>query len=211
MAWKALKDYREIFQDDPKSELAAWRLSMACYFTGHRLTKEKEQQRTIFSEGRDAALSAITVNPSCAPCHFWVAVNMALYGEATGIFKAISSLGDIRDHLRESIKLDPKFGNGSAYRVMGVIDQKLPGIFGGSNARARENFEKALQVAPYEPLNYLAMIKLLRDEMGKEDEARMIARKAHALSKPDPDQIESQEALQEIREWLKKTTPEVGP
>ena len=58
-----------------------------------------------------------------------------------------------------------------------MIEQAVPGVFGGSNSRARGYFEKAIETSPDEPLNYLALAKLLEEELDEHQEAMEIARK----------------------------------
>src|SRR5262245_29534769 len=77
----ALAAYREAYTRAPDAE-AGWRLAMGCYFVGLRFIKDDDGRKTIFAEGRDAGLEAARQAPECAACHFWAAINMALYGQA---------------------------------------------------------------------------------------------------------------------------------
>ena len=112
------------------------------------MTKDSKEKARIFAQGRDAGLAAVALKPDCAECHFWASINMALYGDTVGVFKMLFSLQEIEEHLKQTLKLKPAYVNGGAYRLLGLIEQKLPGILGGSNSRARDYFEKAISIAP---------------------------------------------------------------
>jgi hypothetical protein len=195
----ALTVYREAYARTPDSE-AGWRLAMGCYFYGLRFVKEDDEKKIIFREGRDAGLAAAKETPNCAACHFWAAINMALYGQTVGVFKMFFSLGDIRDHLKESVRIDPTYANAGAYRLLGLIEQKLPGILGGSDDRARDYFEKAISTSPGEPLNYLFLSNLYKDAFDDQAKALSAAKRGLGVPPPSADRIESLEALVTLRE-----------
>lgn len=198
----AYEEFKKHFEATPKDPEAAWRYSMACYFIGIRVEKDPQAKQKLYETGRDAALAGIEVNRECAPCHFWAAINRALYGNSVGIIKMLFSLNSIQDHLKRSIAADPKYAYGGAYRTLGLINQKVPGIFGGSNKRARENFEKAIEVAPDEALNYLFMVRLLIDEYEDPKTAMEYAQKAVKIPTPTPDRLECIDAIEELKYFV---------
>jgi hypothetical protein len=111
----ALETYRKLHEENPDDVEASWRLSMACYFVGLRLTQDNGKKATLFAEGRDAGRAAIEKKTGCAPCYFWSAINMALYGQSVGVLKMLFTLGTVRDYLRKSIELDPTYASAGAY------------------------------------------------------------------------------------------------
>jgi hypothetical protein len=197
---EALRRYRELYAQDPGDVQAAWRLAMACYFVGLRVTQDPDEKKALFAEGRDAALFAANREPSCAPCHFWAATNMALYGQEVGILKMLFSLKDIQSHLKATVALEPGYMFSGGYRVLGLIDQKLPGILGGSNERARQELERAVSGSPDEPLNYLFLARFYHDELHDDALALGAARKGVAVSGLGPERLESREAQAELKE-----------
>ena len=197
-ARQALVLYRESYKREPDAA-SAWRVSMACYFLGFHLKSEPSQKRELFAEGRDAGVAGVGREEPCVACHFWAAVNMALYGNEVGAFKMLTTLTELRAHLHRSLELDPSFAYGGAYRLLGLIEQKLPGILGGNNRRARDYFEKAIAIAPDEPLNYMFMAKLLHDEFNDKTAAREFARRGKDLAAPALERVESIEAQTELQ------------
>ncbi len=198
-ALAALANYRAAHHASPDDAAAAWRLSMGCYFVGLRFTKDAGKRKELYDEGRKVALGAADRDKNCVPCHFWGSINLALYGDAVGALKMFFALGEIRDHLKQSLALDASYAYGGAYRLLGLIEQKLPGILGGSNDRAREYFERAIEVAPDEPLNYLFLTKLLKEELDDKPMAAITLKRGKALPVPSGERLESLEALAELK------------
>ena len=204
-ARNALSAYREAVKlSESKDAETLWRLSMSCYFVGLRLTQDSSQRELIFLEGRDAGLASIALNPHCAACEFWTAINMALYGDTVGVMKMLFSVQDIEAHLKKTIELDPTYAHAGAYRLLGLIQQKLPGILGGSNDRALEYFQKAVETAPDEPLNFQFLAVLLHDDLGRSSQAVEIAKKGLQLPEPEANRLESKEARADLQKLLEK-------
>jgi hypothetical protein len=205
-ARKALASYRELAksaaQDNPEPH---WKHAMACYFVGLRLTDDSDEKATFFAEGRDAGLKAISIQPTnCAACQFWTAINMALLGQTLGVMKSLFTLSEVKEHLRSSIQADPHFANSGAYRVMGLIEQNVPGLFGGSDDRAEEDFEKAVELSPGEPLNYLILARFLDERRHDTERAKKVARAGSEITGLPPDRLEGREALHDLDELLAK-------
>jgi tetratricopeptide (TPR) repeat protein len=175
-----------------------WRFAMAAQFVGMRYAGEAEKQK-LFEEGRDAGRRSLELDPKCGPCHFWTAINMALYGDAVGPLKMLFSLKEIREHLEQTAELDPQYAFAGAYRIQGIIFQKLPGILGGDDDKAREAFEKAWQLSPNE-LNALFLARFLRDTAKEPKKAETVALNGLALPPSTP--IESREAREELRDFI---------
>lgn len=199
-AYQALYWYRKYFKKDPQNIETAWRLSMVCHFVGMRLVQDETQKTALFIEGRDAGRIGVALSPQCSACHFWTAINMALLGETVGPMKMLFSLREVREHLLASAKLDPAYAYGGAYRVLGLIDQKLPALLGGSKEGARKYFKLAIESSVSEPLNYLFLGRLLKDEFHETQEAINVVEKGRQFPEPPAERVESKEAHSELKE-----------
>jgi tetratricopeptide (TPR) repeat protein len=200
----ALAQYRRIFERNPDDGEAAWRTSMACYFVSIRLTKDAETRQKLYSEGRAAGLKSIKLVPQCAPCFFWTAINTALFGDESGSVKTYFLLSEIQDLLNKSIAIDPSYAYGGAYRLLGLIEWKLPGILGGSNSRAIDYFQKAIAVAPDEPLNFLFLAQLYENTLSDHKKARETAQKGLSVPPPSVERLEALDALNDLKKLLHK-------
>lgn len=198
----ALEKYRGTFKKNPEDWEAAWRVAMAAYFVGIRLTQDSETLEQLYAEGRDAGLGGTTKNPKCAPCYFWGAINYALYADTIGILKLLFALGTLEEYLKKSIELQPDYAYAGAYRLLGTVEEKLPGIFGGSDDEARRYYELAIQTAPEEPLNYIFLARLLENEFDERGEALRIANLGLKVPAPTPDRLEAADALKDLETFI---------
>lgn len=195
----AQRNYLAIYRQHPTNEDAAWRLAMANQFVGMRFERNSEEKKQFFAQGRDVARECVNNNPSSVPCHFWFAINSALYGETVGAIQMLSSLSTILSHLRTVTELDASYAFGGSDRVMGLIFQKLPGILGGSNSRAKEHLERAIEASPNEPMNYLFLARLLAGEFNEKEQALKMAQRGLLTPAPPVERVESNEAISELR------------
>lgn len=203
-ALKALAAYRAEYAKAPANAETGWRVAMACYFAGIRLAKKDDEKEKYWAEGRDAGEAAVKAagEGKCAPCHFWTAINKALYGQSVGVFKMFFSLPSIRDHLEKTVAADPTYAYSGAYRLLGLIEQKLPGILGGSDDRAKEYFEKAIKTTPDEPLNYLFLARLLKENFDEPQKALELASQGLGQPEPAPDRLESIDARADLKRFI---------
>jgi tetratricopeptide (TPR) repeat protein len=205
-AYLALTAYTQFLKHNPKSVEALWKVSMACHYLGMKTSQDEEKEK-LFSRGIEAGEKSIELGPECAPCHFWLGINQALYGESVGIIKMLRTLSTVEGHLKKTSELDPTYAEGGSYRILGIINQKVPGILGGSRSEAIKYFEKAITAVPREPMNYLFLAKLLAEE--GDDLEKAVSTTTVGLKFPIPpeDHVESREArveLEQLNQELKK-------
>ncbi len=206
-AFTALNAYREAFQAYPTDPNSGWRLAMACQFVGMRFVQEDKEKEQIFSEGRDAGIRALQEKEDCAACHFWTAVNMALYGQTVGPLKTLFTLQPIRKHLLRTIALEPGYAFGGAFRILGLIAWKLPGLFGGSDSDAKDFMMKSIEASPEEPMNYFFLAQLLKEAFHDNQSAIAIAKKGALITEPGFERIEAREAWRDLQEFVKANSP----
>lgn len=203
-ALQALERFRKLYSENTADPEAGWRLSMACYFVGNRFIQDSDQKKEIFAEGRDAGLKAVQLAPHCAPCHFWLAINMALYGQTAGQVKMLFSLKTIREHAQIAKQIDPTYAFGGSDRLLGQIDQGLPGVLGGSYKDAQKHFQDAINTVPDEPMNYLYLARLLHENLDQPKTAIEVAQKGLSIHVKDNSRVESLEAQDDLRRLLAK-------
>lgn len=125
---------------------ASWKLARACYWLGaHAPDKER---RAALERGVVAGEQAAKLQPSRPEGHFWGAANMGALAESFGLSQGLKYRGRIKDALLKVLAIDPAWEQGSADRALGWWYHKVPGLFGGSEARAEEHLRKALGYNP---------------------------------------------------------------
>jgi hypothetical protein len=93
--------------------------------------------------------------------------------------------------LNEVVRLNDQYDGGGGYRVLGVVDYKVPGIAGGDKKRAGVELEKARAIDPdhASTLYYLADYWLT---MGDRDKARAYLDALDNSSSPNVDAVDTE-------------------
>lgn len=146
-AQQALDQFELATKTDATCVDAFLKASHAAWWVADHATN-REDKLKIFQHGMDLAKAALALDPKSIDARYWHAGNMGSYGEARGVLKSLFLVKPIRQELDEIIKLDPNYSEGAAYRVLGAVDYKVPGIAGGSKKRALERLTKALELGP---------------------------------------------------------------
>lgn len=198
-AYRIFKQNLAAHPDDPT---AAWHLSMTCAYIGMRVEHDKKRREAIHQEGLQIANRAVEIDPDCGPCHLLSAVNHALWADQVGIFRVIVGLPTVQGHLARADQLDPTFGGAAALRIQATIADRLPRMFGGGRDKARDLIQKAIGLAPQEPLNYELLVNLLMKQYNDRDRALSVARRALAIPDPGPEYVESQDSLAYMKRFV---------
>ncbi|MBF0206252.1 MAG: hypothetical protein HQK53_05125 [Oligoflexia bacterium] len=182
-AQKALELYQSIINGEefPKitvgDPLAAQRLylrlAMSHYFVGHHppegAASTSNQKQKNFLQGIEYGKKCLqsleragqeVTDSVKGECYFWIATNQLLYQQERGSFSVLLNVKEVIQNYQNAIKLFPSYNWGASYRMLGILYQRLPGVFGGSNNASMEYYKKAIEIAPDEPLNYLFLGKL---------------------------------------------------
>lgn len=167
-ARQAAQAYTQAMEADPQNAQAAWKLARVQYWLGKHAEGD-DAKIADFEKGIAAAKKAIAIDPKSKGGHYWLGVSYGLYGSAKGITKSLALIDPIKEEMAQVIELDPKYDSGGAYRVLGRLYFKVPGLFGGDNDKAIENLQEAIKYGPNRWLNhlYLAEVYVDEDETGK--------------------------------------------
>ncbi len=170
--------YEKALQADAKSETAAYKLARTYYWIGKHQDSD-EQKVAVFAKGIAAAKKALAINPDSIGGHYWLGVCYGVYGSAKGVMKSLSLVDPIKQEMAAVIAQDPSYDSGGAYRVLGRLYFKLPGLFGGSNSKAVENLKTAIKYGPHRWLNHIYLAEVYIDE-GEKEKARELLKKVLA-------------------------------
>ncbi|GIV26003.1 MAG: hypothetical protein KatS3mg026_1695 [Bacteroidia bacterium] len=84
------------------------------------------------------------------PLLYWAAAALARWGKHAPFREKVAARSRIRLYWDRVYALDPTYFHGGAYRFFGGYYALVPAITGEQDVnKSRENFEKAVQVAPY--------------------------------------------------------------
>ncbi|HQR47481.1 MAG TPA: hypothetical protein PK598_15890, partial [Thermoanaerobaculia bacterium] len=148
---------RRAIELDPDSLEPRWRLMRACYFKGEYTTRDPEEQKRIFDEGKKAGEEAIDLVrkkvaastgretkgqgpvalapaareiPGAAPTFLWAGVDWGKWALVFGKMAAArQGVADkIRDDAQAVILIDPAYDDGGGYRLLGRVHHQTPSI-----------------------------------------------------------------------------------
>ncbi len=146
-----------------------WKFARACYWLGTHAPQA--ERRAALERGVRAGEQAAKAQPGRPEGHFWEAANMGALAESFGLSQGIKYRGRIKTSLLKVQAIDRGWQQGSADRALGVWYMRVPGLFGGSDSKAKEHLLAALAYNPQSTatLYFLAELAL---EDGQRDEAR---------------------------------------
>ncbi|MCC7010904.1 MAG: tetratricopeptide repeat protein [Acidobacteria bacterium] len=154
---------------DPNDFEAAWKLGRAGYWVGGHVDRDK--RRAQYERGMAAARRAILLQPDRPEGHFWLAADMGAMAESFGLIAGIRYRGPVKRELEIVLRIDPAFQQGSADRALGRWYDKVPSLFGGSNAKAVEHLQRSLTYDPESAASHYFLAEVLLD-MKRKGEAR---------------------------------------
>ena len=192
----------ELEKAEPASYDVRWRRARAYQALGDAAPKDAEKLE-LFDRAIESGKKAIELRSDRVEGHYWLGVSYGGYGEAKGMLKALSMIDDIRREMNAVIKIDPKYEDASAYLVLGRIDFELPGLFGGNDKRAIEEYEQGLKLAPSNAVMKLYLADSYLDA-GRKDEAKKLLEDLMALKADEHSPRDVRRAQREAKKSFEK-------
>jgi tetratricopeptide (TPR) repeat protein len=173
-ARQAANAWAQRVKANPKDFESTWKLAKALYWLGGH--GSAEAARADLEAGTKAGEAAIALDGKRPEGYFWMAANMGALAESFGVRQGIKYRKPIREALETVLKIDPKFQAGSADRALGRWYYKVPGLFGGSNAKSEEHLRKSIEYDPNSTASHFFLAETLLD-MGRTADARAALQK----------------------------------
>jgi tetratricopeptide (TPR) repeat protein len=148
---------------------ATWKLARACYWLGTHLPDA--ERRVQLDRGVKAGEQATQMDAAKPEGHFWLAANMGTLAESYGLIQGLKYRGRIKDELERVLAINPSWMQGSADRALGWWYFRVPGLFGGSDAKSIDHLKKALAYNPQSTITLYFLSEVMLSE-GKKDDAR---------------------------------------
>lgn len=157
-AFQAYEKYKEVLKVKPGEYEALWKSVRTAFYILEVLKNDRvERREPIVNEAIKFAKQAVEVNPGGVEGHLWLGVIYTKYGEVKGVLKALFLVRPTKKEMYKVIEIDDTYEGAGAYVVLGRVFAKVPGLFGGSNNKAREFYEKARKMCSTNTLNLLYM------------------------------------------------------
>jgi tetratricopeptide (TPR) repeat protein len=161
-----------------------WRLSRAMFFLGQQAESGREKLQ-LLSSAMEAGARAVALNPERVEGHFWAGVNLALYADSARPPRGIRAIWRARSELKRAVEISESYHEAGPLRVLARLEHKAPRLLGGSRARSRVRFDRALSIAPYNSVTLLYAAELALDEDDTERAGGLLERIIALPSDPD--------------------------
>jgi hypothetical protein len=129
---------------------------------------------SLYEQGQAAGQKAEDVDARNPAAIFWGTANMACVGRTKGVMNSLFMIGDLKKNLNRALALDANYH--FARNTLGEIDHAVPGLAGGSDARAEADYLEVLRRNPHFTASMVRLAQMKRDN-GDDAEARQWAQK----------------------------------
>lgn len=170
-------------RESPRDFVAAWKLARAGYFLGTQ--GPTQEQRRWLETGLAAANDAVALNEARPEGHFWLAATMGALAESYGLRQGLKYRTRIRQALERVLAIEPAFMEGSADRALGRWYHKVPGLFGGSAAKAEQHLRRSLTYNPRSNVSLFFLAEVYADDGRPADARRLLQQVLEAPAHKD--------------------------
>ncbi len=140
----------------PESDDRKIQESRMLFYQGTFKEGTKDEKLVFFDQGKELALGVLSASPENAEATLWWTANE---GAAADLRRSLGALKRVTVMERALVKLkssQPDFRDGAAFRILGRMYQRAPGIISvGSMSRAGEQFTQVLAKYPGYPGNHI--------------------------------------------------------
>ena len=172
-ASQAVKLYKQILEAQPDNQHVSVRLTWLLVFMGTTM-KDKDQEAKYYEEATKVAELGAEHHPNSPASRYWLGVAYGLTADCSGPFAGMCLVPPIKDEMEALLKQAPDYEYGGAYRVLGRLYTKLPGLLGGDLDKAEEYLRKAVELGPKFWLNHLYLAHVLAEKGRCEDAMKLV-------------------------------------
>ncbi len=203
---KTIKDAISLYEKELNSKPyeAGWRIMKSIYYFSKHEEMPKVQRVKEFQKGINMGEEMVKKYPKGVEAHFWLGVLYGVYGEERGVMKSLFLIKPIKKEMKAVLSIDSKYDCGGAYRVLGRLYYKVPGLFGGSKSKSLSNLMKAKEICPRDLLTRLYLAETLKAMHRKEQARKLIEESLKIEASPDekPEEKDYKERMRKLLEKL---------
>lgn len=159
---KLYRTTKQRHQSEPADDEAAWRFARAC-FEWAEFAKANADRAALAEEGIAAARSLITRKPNEAAGYYYLGMNLGQLAR-TRTLTALGIVSDMEEQFHKARKLDPHTDYAGPDRYLGMLYRDAPGWPAsiGDRKKARQHLERAVELRPEYPENWLELLESCR-------------------------------------------------
>ena len=166
-----------------------------------------EARREAAKRGIVLSRRARELKPEGVAGHYWYAINVGLLADADRLY-GLKAVGEMEPALRRAIELDERHDLAGPLRVLGILLLRTPGppTSIGSPRKGLRLLQRAVELFPDYPENYLYLAEALRDNQRPDDARAALTKVLNAPPWPDR-QFESSQWKGEAQKLLQALPP----
>lgn len=149
----------QTYQADTNSTVAAWQFGRASFGLAE-LTTNDAQRANVARQGIRACRQLVNREPTNAPGHYYLAMNLGQLAKAKApSIAAYKLVHEVEREFTTAAKLDVQLDHAGPARTLGLLYFQAPGwpFSIGNDDKAREWLERAASLAPDYPGNQLVL------------------------------------------------------
>jgi len=158
-AERSFYEARARLNKNPNDPDVAWHFARTS-FDWADFVDTDEQRASTALEGIGACRQAIQKNPKSAPAHYYLALNLGQLARTRNL-GALKLVAEMENEFKAAIEVDPRFDYAGPHRSLGLLYRDAPGWPAsiGSRVRARSHLQKAVELTPEYPDNWLSFLE----------------------------------------------------
>ena len=152
---------RSRYLADTNNATNAWQFGRACFDLGE-LATNNATKAAIAEQGIAACRESIACDPKSAPAHCYLGMTIGRLADTKRNLAALKMVKEVERAFNTARELDEHFSFAAPDRNLGLLYFEAPGFISiGSRSKARQHFQRAVELAPDYPENRLCLIEAL--------------------------------------------------
>lgn len=148
MVYDSLQGMLKNAKSDAEKSEVLWRLSRVCVDLGDKLDeKDKNAKFAIYTEGENYAIQSIEAHPNYL-AYLWKCANIGRYGQTKGVMDSLAKVKPMKADIRVITDDFNVVDSSETWYTLGILQNKVPGIFGGDSVAAISYMRAACDTIP---------------------------------------------------------------
>lgn len=148
MVYDSLQGMLKNAKSDTEKSEVLWRLSRVCVDLGDKLDeKDKNAKFAIYTEGENYAIQSIEAHPNYL-AYLWKCANIGRYGQTKGVMDSLAKVKPMKADIRVITDDFNVVDSSETWYTLGILQNKVPGIFGGDSVAAISYMRAACDTIP---------------------------------------------------------------
>lgn len=200
---KNFLEARARYLADTNNATNAWEFGRACFDLGE-LTTNNAAKAEIAEQGIAACRQSIARDPKSAPAHCYLGMTIGRLADTKRNLAALKMVKEVEREFKTARELDEYFSFAAPDRNLALLYFEAPAFISiGSRSKARQHFQRAVELAPDYPENRLNLIEALL-KWGGHAEARKEFKALEKLWRGAKEKLSGDDWADDWVDWEKR-------